>query len=164
MACAPASPRRVREFCEFRNLVPRGLKLTPEDVFDKVSFVLSIKMHEPQFAGQTKERLASRDAASIVESVVQDALSLWLNQHPEAGDRIAQLAIENAQERIRAAQKVARKRIAAGRRCPASWPTAPARSRGAPSCSWSRATRRAARPSRHATRISRRSCRCAARS
>src|SRR5205085_2247842 len=91
----------VREFCEFRNLVPRGLKLSPEDIFDKCCFVLSIKIQEPQFAGQMKERLASRDAASLVEGFVHDSLSLWLNQHPDAGERIAQFAIENAQERTK---------------------------------------------------------------
>jgi topoisomerase-4 subunit B len=96
----------VREFCEFRNLVPRGIKLTPEDIFDKCCFVLSIKIQEPQFAGQMKERLATRDAASLVESFVHDSLSLWLNQHPDAGERIAQFAIENAQERTKAASQV----------------------------------------------------------
>ena len=104
----------VREFCEFRNLVPRGLKLTPEDIFDKACFVLSIKIQEPQFAGQIKERLATRDAASLVESFVHDSLSLWLNRHPDAGERIAQFAIENAQERTRAASQVKRKRVTAG--------------------------------------------------
>ena len=104
----------VREFCEFRNLVPRGIKLTPEDIFDKCCFMLSIKIQEPQFAGQMKERLATRDAASLVESFVHDSLSLWLNQHPDAGERIAQFAIENAQERTKAAQQVKRKRVTAG--------------------------------------------------
>ena len=104
----------VREFCEFRNLVPRGLKLTPEDIFDKACFVLSIKIQEPQFAGQMKERLVTRDAASLVEGFVHDSLSLWLNQHPDAGERIAQFAIENAQERTKAATQVKRKRVTAG--------------------------------------------------
>ncbi|MGE0581233.1 MAG: DNA topoisomerase IV subunit B [Steroidobacteraceae bacterium] len=104
----------VREFCEFRNLVPRGVKLTAEDVWDKVSFVLSIKIREPQFAGQMKERLGSRDAAQLVESYAKDAIALWLNQHPDAGERIAQFAIANAQERLKAAQRVQRKRIASG--------------------------------------------------
>ncbi len=104
----------VREFCEFRNLVPRGVKLTAEDVWDRVSFVLSIKMREPQFAGQMKERLGSRDAAQLVEGYSKDAIALWLNQHPDAGERIAQFAIANAQERLRAAQRVQRKRIASG--------------------------------------------------
>ncbi len=104
----------VREFCEFRNLLPRGIKLTPEDIWEKACYVLSVKIKEPQFAGQMKERLASRDAAPLVESAVRDAVALWLNRHPDAGERIAQFAIANAQERIKAAQRVVRKRIAGG--------------------------------------------------
>jgi len=104
----------LREFCEFRNLVPRGVKLAPEDVWNKANFVLSVKIHEPQFAGQMKERLGSRDAAPLVEGFARDALALWLNRHPDAGERIAQLAIESAQERAKAAQRVVRKRIAGG--------------------------------------------------
>ena len=104
----------VREFCEFRNLVPRGIKVAPEDVWQQACFVLSVKMHEPQFAGQMKERLGSRDAAALVESYVRDSMALWLNRHPDAGERIAQFAIANAQERIKAAQRVVRKRIASG--------------------------------------------------
>ena len=104
----------VREFAEFRNLIPRGIKLTPEDVWTKVCFVLSLKIQEPQFAGQMKERLASRDAAPLVETYARDSLALWLNRHPDAGEKIAQYAIENAQERVKAAQKVVRKRIASG--------------------------------------------------
>ncbi len=104
----------VREFCEFRNLVPRGVKLAPEDVWQKACYVLSVKMHEPQFAGQMKERLGSRDAAPLVENYVRDAVALWLNQHPDAGERIALFAIANAQERLKASQRVARKRITAG--------------------------------------------------
>ncbi len=104
----------VREFCEFRNLVPRGLKLTPEDVWDGVSFVLSLKMREPQFAGQTKERLSSREAAGLVQGVIKDAFALWLNQHADTGEQIAQLAIASAQQRLKDSQKVARKRVVAG--------------------------------------------------
>ena len=104
----------VREFCEFRNLVPRGIKVAPEDVWQQACFVLSLKMHEPQFAGQMKERLGSRDAAALVETYVRDSMALWLNRHPDAGERIAQFAIANAQERIKAAQRVVRKRIASG--------------------------------------------------
>jgi topoisomerase-4 subunit B len=104
----------VREFCEFRNLLPRGVKLTPEDVWDGARYVLSIKIREPQFAGQTKERLASRDAAGLVEGFVKDHLGLWLAQHPDAGEKIAQYAIDNAQERLKAAQKVQRKRVSSG--------------------------------------------------
>jgi topoisomerase-4 subunit B len=104
----------VRQFCEFRNLVPRGLKLAPEDVWEKACYVLSVKIHEPQFAGQMKERLASRDAAALVETYVADSMALWLNRHPDAGERIAQFAIANAQERLKAAQRIVRKRIAGG--------------------------------------------------
>ena len=104
----------VREFCEFRNLVPRGIKLTPEDVWEKVGYVLSVKIDEPQFAGQMKERLGSRDAAGLVEGFVRDSMALWLNRHPDAGERIAQFAISNAQERLKAAQRVVRKRISGG--------------------------------------------------
>ncbi len=104
----------VREFCEFRNLVPRGLKLAPEDVWDGVSFVMSVKMREPQFAGQTKERLSSREAAGIVQGVIKDAFALWLNQHSDQGEQIAQLAIASAQQRLKDSQKVARKRVVAG--------------------------------------------------
>jgi topoisomerase-4 subunit B len=104
----------LREFCEFRNLLPRGIKLAPEDVWEGVSFVLSVKMTEPQFSGQTKERLASRECAGFVSGVVKDSFALWLNQHPETGDQIASLAIEHAQGRLKAAKKVVRKRIVAG--------------------------------------------------
>jgi topoisomerase-4 subunit B len=104
----------VREFAEFRNLLPRGVKLAPEDIWNGVSFVLSIRMKDPQFAGQTKERLASREAAALVEGYARDSTALWLNQHPDAGERIAQYAIENAQERMKAAQRVQRKRVVAG--------------------------------------------------
>jgi topoisomerase-4 subunit B len=104
----------VREFCEFRNLVPRGLKLAPEDVWQQIAFVLSVRMRDPQFAGQIKEKLSSRESAAFVSGVVKDAFALWLNQHPEAGEKIAQFAIGNAQERSRAAQRVIRKRIVSG--------------------------------------------------
>jgi topoisomerase-4 subunit B len=104
----------VREFCEFRNLLPRGVKLTAEDVWDKVSYVLSVKIRDPQFAGQTKEKLSSREAAQLVETHARDAMALWLNQHPEMGESIAQFAISNAQERLKAAQRVVRKRAVNG--------------------------------------------------
>jgi topoisomerase-4 subunit B len=104
----------VREFCEFRNLLPRGLKLTPDDVWDKLSYVISVKMLDPQFAGQTKERLSSRECAPFVSGVIKDSFSLWLNQHTELGDQIAQLAIGNAQSRVKSSKKVARKKITSG--------------------------------------------------
>ena len=90
------------------------MKLSPEDVWDGVSFVLSVKMREPQFAGQTKERLSSRESAGIVQGAIQDAFALWLNQHPDQGEQIAQLAIANAQQRLKDSQKISRKRVVAG--------------------------------------------------
>ncbi len=104
----------VREFCEFRSLLPRGLRITPDDVWESVAFVLSVKMEDPQFSGQTKERLSSRECAAFLSGIVKDALALWLNQHPEAGEAIAQLAIDNAQRRAKASRKVVRKRIVSG--------------------------------------------------
>jgi topoisomerase-4 subunit B len=104
----------LREFCEFRDRLPRGVKLAPEDVWEGVNYVLSVKMQEPQFAGQNKERLGSREVAGFVSGVVKDAFALWLNQHPETGDEIADLAIARAQERAKLAKKVTRKRIVAG--------------------------------------------------
>ena len=104
----------LREFCEFRNLLPRGVRITPEDVWEPVSFVLSVKMEDPQFSGQTKERLSSRECAAFLSGTVKDSLALWLNQHPDAGDRIAGLAIMNAQRRMKASRKVVRKRVTSG--------------------------------------------------
>jgi len=104
----------VREFCEFRNLLPRGVKLAPEDVWARCSYILSVKLIEPQFSGQTKERLSSRECAAFVSGVVKDAFSLWLNQHVAEGERIADLAIGAAQARLRAGRKVIRKKITQG--------------------------------------------------
>ncbi len=104
----------VREFCEFRNLLPRGVKLAPEDVWERCSYILSVKLIDPQFSGQTKERLSSRECAPFVSGVVKDAFSLWLNHHTEAGERIAWLAIDNAQKRQRAGKKVVRKKVTSG--------------------------------------------------
>ncbi len=104
----------VREYCEFRNLLPRGIKLAPDDVWERVSYILSAKLQDPQFAGQTKERLSSREAAPFISGVVKDAFSLWLNEHAEIGDQLAQLAIHNAQRRMRAGKKVVRKKVTQG--------------------------------------------------
>ncbi|MFC4253656.1 DNA topoisomerase IV subunit B [Sinimarinibacterium flocculans] len=104
----------IREFCEFRNLLPRGLKLAPEDVWQDCAYVLSVKMQDPQFAGQTKERLSSRESATFVSGVVHDSFSLWLNQHPEAGEQIAQLVIASANARLKLAKQVVRKKITTG--------------------------------------------------
>jgi topoisomerase-4 subunit B len=104
----------LREFCDFRNLLPRGVALAPEDVWDGLSFVLSTKLEDPQFSGQTKERLSSRESAAFVTGVIKDGFSLWLNQHPETGDQLAQLAISKAQRRMKAAKQVVRKKIVSG--------------------------------------------------
>jgi topoisomerase-4 subunit B len=104
----------IREFADFRSLLPRGVSLAPEDVWDGLNFVLSAKLEEPQFSGQTKERLSSRESAAFVTGVLKDQFSLWLNQHPETGDQIAQLAIAKAQKRLKAAKKVVRKKIVSG--------------------------------------------------
>ena len=104
----------MREFCEFRNLLPRGVKLTPEDIWDRCSYVLSTKMQDPQFAGQTKERLSSRQAAVFVSGVVKDAFSLWLNQHTDVAELLADMCINNAQSRLRQSKKVARKKVTQG--------------------------------------------------
>ena len=104
----------MREFCEFRNLIPRGVKLSPEDVWDKVSYILAVKLLDPQFSGQTKERLSSRECSIFVSGVVKDAFTLWLSQNVEQAEQIAELAINNAQNRMRAGRKVIRKRITQG--------------------------------------------------
>jgi topoisomerase-4 subunit B len=104
----------LREFCDFRNLLPRGVSIAPEDVWDGLSFVLSTKLEDPQFSGQTKERLSSRESAAFVAGVLKDNFALWLNQHPETGDQIAQLAIGKAQKRLKSAKKVVRKKIVQG--------------------------------------------------
>ena len=104
----------IREFCEFRDLLPRAVKLTSEDVWARCNYILSIRLENPQFSGQTKERLASRDANAFVNNVIKDAFSIWLNQNTLEAEKIAQLAIDNAQLRIRAGKKVSRKTIASG--------------------------------------------------
>src|SRR5205085_8079495 len=91
----------IREFCEFRNLLPRGVKLSPEDVWSRCSYILSVRMTDPQFTGQTKERLSSREASAFVSGVTQDAFSLWLNQNVADAERIAQVAIDEAMTRLR---------------------------------------------------------------
>ena len=104
----------LREFCEFRDLLPRGVKLTADDIWDQCNYVLSVKLRDPQFAGQTKERLSSRQPAVYVAGVAKDALSLWLNGHAAEGEKIAEMAISNAQRRLQAAKKVTRKRVTNG--------------------------------------------------
>ena len=104
----------VREFCDFRNLLPRGIQIAPDDVWDGLNFVLSAKLEDPQFSGQTKERLSSRESAAFVSGVIKDEFGVWLNQHPETGDAISQLIISKAQKRLKAAKKVVRKKVTSG--------------------------------------------------
>jgi topoisomerase-4 subunit B len=104
----------LKEFCEFRALVPRGVKLTGDDLWDSLSYVLSVKLAEPQFSGQTKEKLTSRQSAAFVGGVAKDAFSLWLNEHPAEGEKIAEIAIRNAQRRAADSRKVERKKVTAG--------------------------------------------------
>ena len=104
----------IREFCEFRNLLPRGIKLGPDDLWENCAYVLSAKLSDPQFSGQTKERLSSRECAAFVSGVAKDAFSLWLNQHTAEGELLAEMCINNAQKRMRKAKKVARKKVTQG--------------------------------------------------
>jgi topoisomerase-4 subunit B len=104
----------LREFCELRSLLPRGVKLTAEDIWDRCCFVLSSKLQDPQFSGQTKERLSSREAAGFVSGVAKDAFSLWLNQHTAEAELLAELCINRAQARLRSAKKVVRKKVTSG--------------------------------------------------
>jgi len=104
----------IRDFCEIRHLLPRGVKISPEDVWDNLSYILSVKMQDPQFAGQTKERLSSRQTAAFVSGVVKDAFSLWLNKHTKEAEAIAEIAISNAQKRLRQGKKIVRKKVTQG--------------------------------------------------
>ena len=104
----------IREFCELRNLLPRGVKITPEDVWGRCCYILSLRMTEPQFTGQTKDRLSSRDAAAFVSGVTQDAFSIWLNNNVADAERIAQVAIASAMTRLRQGKKVERKKLTSG--------------------------------------------------
>ncbi len=104
----------LREFCEFRNLLPRGIKLTPDDLWERCAYVVSAKLSDPQFAGQTKERLSSREASAFISGIVKDAFALWLNDHISAAEQLAELAISSAQTRLRKSKKVARKKITQG--------------------------------------------------
>ncbi|GGB46997.1 DNA topoisomerase IV subunit B [Shewanella inventionis] len=104
----------MREFCEFRNLIPRGIKLSPDDIWDRAAFILSIKMQDPQFAGQTKEKLSSRQSSAFVSGIVRDAFSLWLNSNTELAEQLADMCITNAQRRLKAAKKIARKKVVSG--------------------------------------------------
>jgi len=104
----------MREYCDARSLLPRGIKLAPEDVWDGVAFVLSTKMEDPQFSGQTKERLSSRQCSAFITGVIKDAFGMWLNQHPETGDLIAAKVVAAAQKRLKASKQVTRKKVVSG--------------------------------------------------
>ncbi|NOQ15104.1 MAG: DNA topoisomerase IV subunit B [Methyloprofundus sp.] len=108
----------MREFCEIRNLLPRGVKITPEDVWELCHYILSVKLEDPQFSGQTKERLSSRECVAFVSGVAKDAFSLWLNQHPTDGEKIAEVIILSAQKRLKSAKKAVRKKVSAGPQLP----------------------------------------------
>ncbi len=112
--CRTGLLEAMREFCEFRNLLPRGVKLTADDVWDKCCYVLSAKMQDPQFSGQTKERLSSRQIAAFISGAIKDAFSLWLNRHVEEGEQLAEVIIANAQKRMRSNKKVVRKKVTQG--------------------------------------------------
>jgi len=138
----------VREFCDFRNLIPRGIKIAPEDVWERVSYVLSVKLADPQFSGQTKERLSSRECAMFVSGVVKDHTAQWLNRHPETGDAIAQLVISSAQARSR---------------CRASWLIVPRAIWLVPNCFWWKGIRQVAQQNKREIVSFKPSCRCAVR-
>jgi len=104
----------MREFCDIRNILPRGVKVAPEDVWENCHFVLSVKLEDPQFSGQTKERLSSRECVAFVSGIAKDSFSLWLNQHPAEGEKIADIIISSAQKRLRSNKKIIRKKITAG--------------------------------------------------
>ncbi len=104
----------IREFCDTRKLAPRGVKIAPDDVWQQLAYILSVKMNDPQFAGQTKERLGSRESAAFVAGVVKDSVGVWLHQNVESGEALAQAIIRNAEKRLRAMKKVVRKRLTAG--------------------------------------------------
>lgn len=104
----------MREYCEFRNLLPRGVRLSADDIWERCNFILSVKLADPQFSGQTKERLSSRECASFVSGAIKDAFSLWLNQNTDDADKLAEMAINHAQSRLRKAKRVVRKKTTAG--------------------------------------------------
>ena len=104
----------LKEFCEFRNLIPRGVKLTSDDIWLNCSSIISAKVKDPQFTGQTKERLSSKEFTNVSSQIIKDSFSLWLNQHTEEGEIIAGICIANAQARQKNNKKVDRKKIVSG--------------------------------------------------
>ena len=104
--------KALREFCHFHNLLPRGIKLGPDNIWENCAYILSVKLYNPQFSGQTKERLSSKESAVFISHIAKDAFSLWLNQHIEKGKQLAALCINNAhQKQIRKFQKITRKQV-----------------------------------------------------
>jgi topoisomerase-4 subunit B len=153
----------VKAFVEHHGLLPRGARLQAEDVAARLHFVLAARILDPQFQGQVKEKLTSRDALKLVAQVVRDPLEVWLNAHVDYGKRIAELAIQQALTRMKSAQKVEKRKGSGVAVLPGSSPTAsPTTSRGG-RCSWSKAIPPAVRPSLRATSSTRPSCPCAAR-
>ena len=104
----------IREYCDIHSLLQKNLKITADDVWDGVNYIISLKMYEPQFSSQTKERLSSREAAGMVQTLVKDSFSLWLNQNTGVAHQIAELAMMKASKRLKASKKVERKRIVSG--------------------------------------------------
>jgi len=149
----------MREFCDIRNILPRGVKVAPEDVWENCHFVLSVKLQDPQFSGQTKERLSSRECVAFVSGVAKDTFSLWLNQHPAEGEKIAEIIIDSAPTK-----KSSVKKSPKGPPCPANWRIVRHKTSTAPNCFWSKGIRRAAPPNRHGSVIFRPLCRYAVKS
>ncbi len=104
----------LREFCDLHSLLPRGVKLSPDDIWKNCNYVVSVKLEDPQFSGQTKERLTSRDCVAFVSGIVKDSFSLYLNKHVTQGERLAEMIIANAQSRLRQAKTVKRKKLTSG--------------------------------------------------
>lgn len=104
----------IREFCDIRNLLPRGVKIAPEDVWENCHYVLSVKLEDPQFSGQTKERLSSRECVPFVSGIAKDSFSLWLNQHPQEGEKVAEIILASAQKRLKSNKKIVRKKVTSG--------------------------------------------------
>jgi topoisomerase IV subunit B len=108
----------MRDFCEMRKLLPRGVKLAADDIWENANLILSVKINDPQFSGQTKERLTSRQTGIFVANVVKDAFSLWLNQNVNIGEALATNVIANAQKRMKLDKKIERKKISVGPKLP----------------------------------------------
>ena len=104
----------IKEFCDYRNLIPKGIKITADDVWKNASYILSAKLKDPQFSGQTKEKLSSKEFQSIAANITRDAFAIWLNKETELAERIANISIDNAQKRVRESKTVERKKITKG--------------------------------------------------